>query len=256
MPDFLVEALAAAREARLTDHQDVRSFNARPVTPRVATALEDHALEQIASLAQMNSSELTDALTELEVERRSGDLELELLLAPLKMNDMDNWHELIDTIYNRFSDIGEVGTRIIDLTRLWENRRHLEEFACPPAAAASSRQGFMIITSVDAERLDLAATRREMEVVRARHRRVRNAVVHGNPVSAAALDSVRKFSEAITDDAVNLALQAFAGNTTIAAALAQHENRRRGVEDTRGAGTSILEGRKIENLGGTDESSR
>jgi hypothetical protein len=256
MPDFLVEALAAAREARLTDHRGVRSFDARPVTPRLATALEDHAVEQIATLAQMNSSELTDALTELEIERRAGTLELDLLLAPLQVDDMDSRHELVDTIYDRFSDISEVGTRIVDLTRLWKNRRHLEDFACPPAAAASSRQGFKIITSVEAEGLHLAAVRSETEVVRARHRRVRNAVVHGNPVSAAALGSVRKFSEAITDDAVNLALLAFAGDATIAATLAQHENRRRGVEETRGAGTSILERRTTEDHCGTDESSR
>ncbi|WP_150954674.1 hypothetical protein [Microbacterium testaceum] len=256
MPDFLVEALAAAREARLTDHRDVRSFSARPVTPRVATALEDHAIEQIASLAQMNSLELTDALTELEIERHAGQLELELLLAPLQVDDMDNRHELVDTIYDRFSDISELGTRIVDLTRLWENRRHLEDFACPPAAAAGLRQGFTIITSVDAERLHLAAIRGEMEVVRARHRRVRNAVVHGNPVGAAALHSVRNFSRAMTDDAINLALQAFASDTTIAAVLAQHENRRREVEETRGAGMSILKRLGTENPRGTDKSSR
>jgi hypothetical protein len=49
MPEHLVEALTSLREARMTDHRDVLFYSARRVTPRIATALEDHAMELFAS---------------------------------------------------------------------------------------------------------------------------------------------------------------------------------------------------------------
>jgi hypothetical protein len=53
-------------------------------------------------------------------------------------------------------------------------------------------------------------------VIRNRHRRVRNAVAHGNPVTAAALDSVRGYSDRVTGDALAIALESYATSRPIA----------------------------------------
>ncbi|MDA8439504.1 MAG: hypothetical protein M0Z51_11695 [Propionibacterium sp.] len=61
----------------------------------------------------------------------------------------------------------------------------------------------------------------EGEVLDARRRRVRNALVHGNPSSFAIVESVRAYSEFLSGTALNLALESFVDDTNPAAALAQ-----------------------------------
>lgn len=66
----------------------------------------------------------------------------------------------------------------------------------------------------------LQTQQREVTVIRKRHRRVRNAINHGNPLSTAALDSVRGFSERTAQAALAIALAAYASGTLIAPMLA------------------------------------
>lgn len=55
----------------------------------------------------------------------------------------------------------------------------------------------------------------------ARRRRVRNALVHGNPSSFAVVQSVREYAEFLSGTALNLALESFVGGTDPSIALAQ-----------------------------------
>lgn len=61
----------------------------------------------------------------------------------------------------------------------------------------------------------------EGAVLEARRRRVRNALVHGNPVSFAVVQSVREYTEFISRSALNLGLESYVQGTAPAAALTQ-----------------------------------
>jgi hypothetical protein len=50
---------------------------------------------------------------------------------------------------------------------------------------------------------------REAETVRARHRRVRNAVNHGLPLDKTTLNSVRRYASSTSEVALYIALSAF-----------------------------------------------
>lgn len=60
----------------------------------------------------------------------------------------------------------------------------------------------------------------EGTVLEARRRRVRNALVHGNPASFAVVQSVRDYAEFLGGGALNLALEAFVDGVSPATALA------------------------------------
>lgn len=62
MPERLVEALDSLREARMTDHRDVTSYGTCALTPCVATVLEDHAMELIASTLHVHPKRLAEVL--------------------------------------------------------------------------------------------------------------------------------------------------------------------------------------------------
>jgi hypothetical protein len=58
-------------------------------------------------------------------------------------------------------------------------------------------------------------------VLEARRRRVRNALVHGNPASFAVVGSVREYAEFLSGSALNLGLESFVQGTAPASAFAQ-----------------------------------
>lgn len=60
----------------------------------------------------------------------------------------------------------------------------------------------------------------EGKVLEARRRRVRNALVHGNPASFRVVESVREYAEFLSASALNLALESYVDDTPTASALA------------------------------------
>src|SRR5690606_6244234 len=61
----------------------------------------------------------------------------------------------------------------------------------------------------------------EGSVLDARRRRVRNALVHGNPTSFAVVESVREYAEFISGAALNLALESYLEGSCPAVALTE-----------------------------------
>ncbi|WEO76430.1 hypothetical protein BJQ94_13790 [Cryobacterium sp. SO2] len=59
----------------------------------------------------------------------------------------------------------------------------------------------------------------EGTVLEARRRRIRNALVHGNPTSFAVVESVREYAEFLGGSALNLGLEAYVEGTTPSSAL-------------------------------------
>jgi hypothetical protein len=229
MPEFLIEALASVREAGLIDHRDVHSYDTRPVTPRLATALEDHAVELIATLGGLTADELMDAMTARGEDREVDQVMLGALLEPIEY--------VRETLFWGDSEVGalersfthfDAGARVVTLRKVWDARDALRALPMPPSIARGLEAALEEISDSRAEERVIAAVRASVEVLRGRHRRVRNAITHGNPVSEAAVESVRDFSQRVAGSAVNLALNAFAVHRSVRELLdEEHEARAR-----------------------------
>lgn len=240
MPDFLIEALSAVREAGMIDHRNVHFYDARPVTPRVAIALEDHAVESVASLASMSPEQLIASLTEDEVDYQFDQLVLKAVLAPLNRNgqspEVAKEAKALEASVGRF-DSG--GNRVVSFESVWEVRHRLSKMPVPPAVRFTLERGLAMISSAEEETAGIERVQQSIEVIRTRHRRIRNAITHGNPVSSTAIESVRGFSERLARQALNIALYSYATGESIADVLA---HRRAAREKTRKA---MIRGRSI-----------
>lgn len=215
MPEFLMDALGAVREASLTDHRDVHFYDARPVTPRVALALQDHAMEQVASLAQMKPDLLIANLMEDEVDHLWDQTVSAAVWAPLAGRRTDpNEHREQLRLQAAIVRYGG-GGRVLEVEKVWALRSELEAFARDTAARCSLLAGLAAISDAAEEARVRDVARTEGAVVRSRHRRVRNAIVHGNPVSSAAMASVSDFSDRITRNALGIALESYATGRTV-----------------------------------------
>ncbi len=92
-------------------------------------------------------------------------------------------------------------------------------------AARRLKDALRTRTDTSREQELLTATRKESELLRDRHRRVRNAVNHGLPLAPTTLSSVREYPTSTSQVALNLALAWFIGDESGAALLAQeHAN--------------------------------
>lgn len=242
MPDFLVEALASVREASMTEHRDVQFYDARPVTPRVAIALEDHAVELIVSLAQMSRDQLISALVQDEADHQWDQLVVNGLLAPLDRSRLTTeLAEQAASLTDLVARIDSSGLRIVSLEKLWEVRDRVRALPVSPAARVTLNCCLAAISSTAAEEAVRERSRRSVDLLRKRHRRVRNAITHGNPVSPAAIDSVRVFSERVTREALAVALHAFATGANIPHCLADRSADRNATRASIAGGISVVD---------------
>lgn len=216
MPEPLVEALAAVKEARLTDHRDVHFYDTRPVTPRVATALEDHALEQVASLAKLKPELLMNELMWQEAYRAWYNWALAALVAPLNHREgtsrQRSKRKAVEATVRHYTTYG---ARVVSFVEAWDARDDLRELASTPAMRASLESALLAVSDPAEEAQSRARIQAQTQLLRNRHRRVRNAVAHGNPLSPASLDSVRAYSDRVTGDALAIALESYATSRSI-----------------------------------------
>jgi len=74
----------------------------------------------------------------------------------------------------------------------------------------------------------------ERQVLEARRRRVRNALVHGNPASFAVVESVREYAMFLSGTALQLGLESYVENmaagTVLAQRTAEYEAMRTGTD--------------------------
>lgn len=205
MPEHLVEALISLREARMTDHRDVVFNDVRRVTPRVATALEDHAQELIASVLGVRPDALAAALKQRETLAKAGSQIANQLVAPFNnawsVNFLQSRKDLEQAVhvYNRdhrrvsVRNAVALQTEILDLPMTVLQRADFEN-------------AIAICTSPEHELRFLDEMSQEADVLRDRHRRVRNAVNHGLPLDGVTLGSVRDYAFQTSSSALNIAL--------------------------------------------------
>lgn len=223
MPEQLVEALASLREARMTDHRDVTSYGARPVTPRVATALEDHAMELIASTLQVHPKRLAEMLQRREALDQADRQVAGQLTAPF----IDAWsrehHEGRVDLEKKIFDYSR-GRRLVSVARTVALQAEIRALPMSDLERADFDDVVAICTDPDRERQLLDEMWSETSLLRARHRRVRNAVNHGLPLATITLNSIRNYAGETSTTALHIALAWFKNGDTGETLLQREEN--------------------------------
>lgn len=223
MPEQLVEALTSLREARMTDHRDVSFYGARRATPRVATALEDHAMELFASALNVPASELATALQRREALTHADGRIAGQLMAPLDEVWSRGPNAGRDELERKISMYGTGGIRLVSIAKAVALQDQIRALPMSELKRADFEDALAICTLPDRERQLLDQTWRETGLLRARHRRVRNAVNHGLPLDETTLDSGRNYAESTSKTALDIALTWFKSGESGAALIQQEE---------------------------------
>lgn len=223
MPEQLVEALASLREARMTDHRDVTFYGARPVTPRVATALEDHAMELIASTLQVHPKRLAETLQRRDALDQADRHIAGQLTAPFNDAWSREHHEGRAQLEQAIFDYSH-GRRLLSVARTVALQADIRALPMSGLERADFEDALAICTDPERERQLLDEMWRETSLLRARHRRVRNAVNHGLPLAATTLNSVREYGYSTSTTALNIVLTWFKNGDAGETLLNREEN--------------------------------
>lgn len=208
MPEQLVEALAALRQARMTDHRDVSFYDAEAVPPRIATALEDHAMEQLASTLNVHPLELANALQSHETLALADRRLARGLTAPFERRWASDDRAAHDRIEREVIEYAHDGGTV-SIRRVVEHAEEIRALEMSALQRSDFEHALEVCTNPTREHEVLTKLWDETTVLRARHRRVRNAVNHGLPLSASMLYSVRDYAERTSSAALHMALSWF-----------------------------------------------
>lgn len=223
MPEHLIEALTSLREARMTDHRDVLFYNARRVTPRVATALEDHAMELIASVLEVRPEALAKALQRRETLDRVSRQIAGQLKAPFN----DAWsrerHENRQVLERQISHYSS-GLPRVSIAKTVALQTEIRALPMSDLQRADFEDALAICSEPELERQLLNDIWLETSLLRARHRRVRNAVNHGLPLETTTLNSIRDYANTTSSTALNIALTWFKNGERGETLLQREEN--------------------------------
>lgn len=207
MPEPLIEALTAIRESRMTDHRDV-SLGASGITPRVATALEDHAMELISFSLGVHATALANAVQIRRTLDAVQRITLGQLTGPLK----EPWVRLnSSTIRDLERELitPEDGYRVVSISKTLARQEDLRALELTQLVRADFEDAVLTLTSPDREQALIDECQLESRLLRDRYRRVRNAINHGLPLHTTTLQSVRVYGDDTSTTAMDLALTWF-----------------------------------------------
>lgn len=223
MPERLVEALTSLREARMTDHRDVLFYSARPVTPRIATALEDHAMELFASVLRVPAAQLATALQRREALSQTDRRILGRLMAPFNEAWSREHHEGRQELERKISKYSRGGFLLVSVAETVALQDEIRALPMSELQRADLEDALAICTDPDLERQLLVEMWRETTRLRTRHRRVRNALNHGLPLHETTLNSIRNYAADTSKTALDIALTWFKNGDPGAALLQREE---------------------------------
>lgn len=224
MPGQLVEALTSLREARMTDHRDVLFYGARRVTPRIATALEDHAMELFAAVLNVPAAKLATALQRREALSQADRRIAGQLMAPFDEAWSREHCEGREELERKISEYSRGGVRLVSFAKAVALQDEIRALPMSELQRADLEDALVICTDLDRERQFLEEMWRDTKLLRARHRRVRNAVNHGLPLRETTLNSIRNYADHTSRTALDIALTWFKDGDP-GAALLQREER-------------------------------
>ena len=222
MPEQLVEALTSLGEARMTDNRDVLFYGERRVSERTATALEDHALELIAATLTVAPVSLAESLQYREALNRVESRLSEQAMAPFEGAFLRDGGERARQLQDSFSVRGQ-GRPTFSMAKVLAAADEIRELPMTILQRADFEDAMAIVTDVASEQRVLDDAWQETDLLRARLRRVRNAVNHGLPLHSATLGSVRTYADNTSRTALNTALTWFKTGRTGASVIAAGE---------------------------------
>ena len=214
MPEQLIEALTSLREARMTDHRDVIFSGAHRVRPRIATALEDHAMELFASALNVHGEALAIALERREALRQADSRIAGQLMGPFNEAPFRGRSEGREELERRISEYTRGGARWVSIAKAVAVKDEIRALPMSELERADLEDALAICTDPDRERQFLEALQSETERLRERQRRVRNAVNHGLPLREATLNSIRNYATVTSGAALDIALTWFKNGDT------------------------------------------
>lgn len=223
MPEPLVEALAALREARMTDHRDVHFGGIRPLAPRIATALEDHALELIASVLNVKAENLAKALQKRESLNHVSRRVSTQLHAPLAQAWSREPHPEREALERAIITYGPAGASV-SIAKAVELQDEVRALPMSDLERADFEDAITVCTDPVREKQLLYDAWLDAELLRKRLRRVRNAVNHGLPLGDATLGSIREYADHTSRTALSLALTWFKNGDPGAVLLQREED--------------------------------
>lgn len=224
MPEHLVEALTSLREAQMNDHRDVLFYGARRVTPRIATALEDHAMELFASVLKVHSRTLAITVQRREALTQAGSRIAEQLSAPFKESWSSEYHEGRRELERKICTYSPGGVLLVSVPKAVALQDEIRALPMSELQRADLEDALAVCTDPARERQFLEEMWCEMGLLRARHRRVRNAVNHGLPLNETTLNSIRNYADHTSGTALNIALTWFKNGDPGPTLLQQEDN--------------------------------
>lgn len=223
MPEQLIEALTSLREARMTDHRDVLFHGVRPVTPRIATALEDHALELFASVMRVPAPSLATALQRRETLSRAGSRIASQLMAPFNEGPLRERYEGREELERSISSYNRAGGRLVSIAKAAALKGEIRALPMSELERADLEDALAICTEPGREQQFLDKIWGETEMLRSRQRRVRNAVNHGLPLHETTVSSIRSYATVTSGTALDIVLTWFKNGDTGMALLQLEE---------------------------------
>lgn len=220
MPRFLVEALSTFRDSTMTTHRDVTWSGERAVSERIATALEDHVLELVGSLASMEPESVSKELHTLASHDWYSQRIAAAIMSPTqRRSEMASFEPQQELARNITRLERGANRRVVDLEKAVGHEAELCSFARDPAEVCSLALACKSVHDPKVKAALVEELNTEMRVLAKRHRRVRNAVTHGNPVTPTALTGVRRYSRYLSRQAVRIALDSYVSGKPIAQIL-------------------------------------
>lgn len=220
LPPDLSNALRLLYEAADIDSREVALTGRHCIDRRTALALQDAAFEHIATFAQMAGEDLENAVLS-DWPHAAWSARVRRAIDLCLRSDAERARDISLEIYSfgqssRTTSFLVAGRRADELLALCNDqlvRRAAEKWLISISDAGLYLRLYTGLQDTD-------------KLLRGRARRVRNSLVHGNPVHPVILESVRDLLDYRINSALELALESFASSLSVADELDRRAKQR------------------------------
>lgn len=196
LPLQLREALRIMANVEPNDRRPRAAGDGAIIDDRALLVLQLQAVEHVAAWMQMDPQQLIDQLTETWAVSRV------LARAAETANRLARRSES-GILLQLGRQIGEINWDLII-----DHERDLLDLTVGPFERADSRAAFNVLKSPPHFLAARARAEDALALERGRHRRVRNALAHGNPFQGSALRSVARLGRSLANSSLALAIDA------------------------------------------------
>lgn len=181
-------------------------------------------MELIASVLKVPAPELATALQRREALSLADRRIAGQLMAPFDEAWSHGPNEGREELERKISKYSRGGVRLVSFARAVALQDEIRELPMSELRRADLEEALAICTDPAREQELLEEMWRQTELLRDRHRRVRNAVNHGLPLDEITLNSVRNFADRTSRAGLDIALTWFKNGDPGAALLQREQN--------------------------------